>query len=198
MRLIDADALTRKFADFVRESNNSDFADVPTWNDAVSFVRNAPTIEAELQRAYEQGVKDALDKYDETCRIASDIRMATGCKTAKECWELIRNGEIQRVKHGHWIFGDTKGHSWMKCSECCVSQSGQTATFTYCPNCGSRMDNIPTEKVDTSTENANRPTDEGKTCRDCADMRMCIMSAPDGRWKACKDFVPKKKDEVEE
>lgn len=47
MRLIDADALMRKFAEFVRASNNSDFADVPTWNDAVSFVDSAPTIEAE-------------------------------------------------------------------------------------------------------------------------------------------------------
>lgn len=44
------------------------------------------------------------------------------------------------VRHGKWIFGTTLGHSWMKCSECCVSQNGQTATFTYCPNCGAKMD----------------------------------------------------------
>ena len=43
-------------------------------------------------------------------------------------------------RHGKWIFGATMGHSWMKCSECCKSQSGQTACFTYCPNCGARMD----------------------------------------------------------
>lgn len=48
--------------------------------------------------------------------------------------------EVEPVRHGHWIFGETMGHSWMKCSECCVSQSGQTLTFTYCPNCGARMD----------------------------------------------------------
>lgn len=45
MRLIDADALMREFAEFVRASNNSDFADVPTWNDAVSLVDSAPTID---------------------------------------------------------------------------------------------------------------------------------------------------------
>lgn len=39
----------------------------------------------------------------------------------------------------HWIFGSAMGHSYMKCSECCVSQSGQTACFAYCPNCGSYM-----------------------------------------------------------
>ena len=46
MRLIDADALMREFAEFVRESNNSDFADIPTWNDAVSLLGSAPTIDA--------------------------------------------------------------------------------------------------------------------------------------------------------
>lgn len=42
-------------------------------------------------------------------------------------------------RKGHWIFGHTLGHSWMKCSECLVSQDGQTACFSYCPNCGARM-----------------------------------------------------------
>ena len=43
-RLIDADALMKEFSKFVKDSNNSDFADVPTWNDAVSLVESAPTI----------------------------------------------------------------------------------------------------------------------------------------------------------
>lgn len=46
MRLIDADALMREFAEFVRASNNSDFADVPNWNDAVSLLGSASTIDA--------------------------------------------------------------------------------------------------------------------------------------------------------
>ena len=46
MRLIDADALMKEFAEFVKESNNSDFADVPTWNDAVSLLGSAPTVKA--------------------------------------------------------------------------------------------------------------------------------------------------------
>lgn len=45
MRLINADTLMREFAEFVRESNNSDFAKVPTWNDAVSLLGSAPTID---------------------------------------------------------------------------------------------------------------------------------------------------------
>lgn len=43
-------------------------------------------------------------------------------------------------KSGQWIFGHTLGHSWMKCSECLVSQDGQTACFNYCPNCGAKME----------------------------------------------------------
>ena len=46
MRLIDADALMKEFAEFVKESNNSDFADIPTWNDAVSLLGSAPTVDA--------------------------------------------------------------------------------------------------------------------------------------------------------
>ena len=50
------------------------------------------------------------------------------------------------VRHGRWIFGNSNTSSWMKCSICCKSQSGQTATFSYCPNCGALMDlRTPTE-----------------------------------------------------
>lgn len=46
MRLIDADALMKEFAKFVKDSNNSDFANVPTWNDAVSLLGSAPTVDS--------------------------------------------------------------------------------------------------------------------------------------------------------
>lgn len=48
MRLIDADVLMREFAEFVRASNNSDFAKTPTWNDAVSLVGSMPSAEPEI------------------------------------------------------------------------------------------------------------------------------------------------------
>jgi hypothetical protein len=40
-------ALMKEFSDFVRESNNSDFARTPTWNDAVSLVDSMPPSEPE-------------------------------------------------------------------------------------------------------------------------------------------------------
>ena len=43
---ISKNALFREFSDFVRASNNSDFEDPPTWNDAVSLVGSMSTIDA--------------------------------------------------------------------------------------------------------------------------------------------------------
>ena len=45
-RLIDADALMQTYAKFVAPSNNSDFENEPTWNDAVSLLESAPTVDA--------------------------------------------------------------------------------------------------------------------------------------------------------
>lgn len=46
---------------------------------------------------------------------------------------------VDPVVHGRWIFGTTLNHDWMKCSECLKSQT-QTLVFSYCPNCGAKMD----------------------------------------------------------
>lgn len=51
----------------------------------------------------------------------------------------IPAADVAPVRHGHWIFGATNGHSWQKCSECCVLQNGQTLCFSYCPNCGAKL-----------------------------------------------------------
>lgn len=120
-------------------------------------------VESLYNMGYEQGLKDTLDKYDEIFRIASEIRIAVGCKTAKECWELARNGDIQVVKHAHWIherLASTNGGSYavIRCSNCLWQYPMEETK--YCPNCGAKMDDTPTKKVDTPTENTNRPTDE--------------------------------------
>ena len=48
--LISRQALMKEFSDFVRESNNSDFAQTPTWNDAVSLVGSMPSAQPEIVR----------------------------------------------------------------------------------------------------------------------------------------------------
>ena len=45
--LIDRRTLMKEFSDFVRASNNSDFAQTPTWNDAVSLVESMPSAQPE-------------------------------------------------------------------------------------------------------------------------------------------------------
>ena len=39
---IERDAVMQEFADYVKRSNNSDFAPTPTWNEAVQIVEDAP------------------------------------------------------------------------------------------------------------------------------------------------------------
>lgn len=45
-RLIDADALARECAEYVAPANRSDFEPVPNWNDAMSLIGSAQTVEA--------------------------------------------------------------------------------------------------------------------------------------------------------
>lgn len=61
--------------------------------------------------------------------IADAIRAIGGAKTL----------DVAPVVHGRWIYGITLNHEWRKCSECLVSQD-IFGCFTYCPNCGARMD----------------------------------------------------------
>ena len=42
---IEREAVMQKFADHVKRSNNSDFASVPTWNQAVQIVEAFPAVD---------------------------------------------------------------------------------------------------------------------------------------------------------
>lgn len=74
MRLIDADALMKEFAKFVRRSNNSDFAPIPTWNDAVSLTGSAPTVDA---------VERKKGKWMHK-KITADFHVVGQCSVCKE------------------------------------------------------------------------------------------------------------------
>ena len=61
---------------------------------------------------------------------------------ANDIYAAIDNApasDVAPVRHGRWIFGTTNNHGWMKCSKCLVSQT-PNGCFTYCPNCGAKMD----------------------------------------------------------
>lgn len=83
----------------------------------------------------------ALEEFDAWVESTGVLPRGTSYYAeARGCIECVPAADVEPVRHGRWIFGDTCGHSWMKCSECLVSQSGQTLCFTYCPNCGAKMD----------------------------------------------------------
>lgn len=60
-------------------------------------------------------------------------------KAVGDCLDELSAVDAVEVVHGRWIFGHTIGHAWMKCSECLKSQM-PNGCFTYCPNCGAKMD----------------------------------------------------------
>jgi hypothetical protein len=67
--LIDRQALIKEFSDFVRASNNSDFAPKPTWNDAVSLVKSMPPVQPSSSCAHENDTissQAAMDAADDT------------------------------------------------------------------------------------------------------------------------------------
>ena len=89
--------------------------------------------------------KEELKKFFESIEITVTGR--TRAKAIGEVLQAIYNGvmelpttDAEPVRHGKWIFESIRGHAVMTCSECCKVQDGQTLCFTYCPNCGCRMD----------------------------------------------------------
>ena len=52
----------------------------------------------------------------------------------------IPSADVAPVRHGEWeIVVGSNGKEYMVCTCCRVSQD-LTGVFTYCPNCGCRMD----------------------------------------------------------
>ena len=52
----------------------------------------------------------------------------------------MKNEDVAPVRHGRWeIVIGSNGKEYMVCTCCRVSQD-LTGVFSYCPNCGCRMD----------------------------------------------------------
>ena len=52
----------------------------------------------------------------------------------------IQAADVAPVRHGEWeIVVGSNGNEYMVCTCCRVSQD-LTGVFTYCPNCGAKMD----------------------------------------------------------
>ena len=65
VKCIEREAVMQKFADHVKRSNNSDFAPVPTWNQAVQIVEDFPAADVRpVVRGHWIGTKEAEDMGD--------------------------------------------------------------------------------------------------------------------------------------
>lgn len=95
---------------------------------AIATLVNLPSAERHEQ---------ITSEMDEIFRIASEIRLAVGCNTARECWELARKGDIRRVRHGRWVEEERPTCYIYRCTVC---GEGFDTPYHYCPNCGARMD----------------------------------------------------------
>jgi len=109
--------------------------------DAVEVVRIAALKREILQRMDEfiaeyWRLSESLDDHFGGKAAAMEVarRLVNAALTG------LRSYEAEPVRRGRWEFGSTLGHSWMKCSNCLHSQSGWAGTFSYCPNCGAKMD----------------------------------------------------------
>jgi len=87
--------------------------------------------------------------------------------------------DVQEVKHGRWIL-ETKVFPYIDprwtCSECGEETTettgwGTRPKYNYCPNCGSRMDEVTERKCDTCViAQTHNLEDDDTPCRDCEEV----------------------------
>lgn len=59
---------------------------------------------------------------------------------AADCIRYMDAADVAPVRHGEWeIVVGSNGKEYMVCTCCRVSQD-LTGVFSYCPNCGAKMD----------------------------------------------------------
>ena len=59
---------------------------------------------------------------------------------AQQALASVPAADVAPVVHGEWeIVVGSNGKEYMVCTRCRVSQD-LTGVFTYCPNCGAKMD----------------------------------------------------------
>lgn len=109
---ISRQTIMNAFAEYVRRSNNSDFAPTPTWNDAVEIVENLPSVDIDLS-----GFSDKL-------------------------WHIAyERGKAETVRHGHWIISRFGADAKCSvCGYYFNDAYDMENEDNYCRHCGARMD----------------------------------------------------------
>ena len=86
--------------------------------------------------------REALLEHLDRCKQSEDATTLTAAViTALQCFVQSQPAaDVAEVRHGEWeIVVGSNGKEYMVCTCCRVSQD-LTGVFTYCPNCGAKMD----------------------------------------------------------
>lgn len=128
---ISRDAAFKEFAEFVRGSNNSDFVDAPTWNDAVSLIGSLPAADVV---SWEQ------------------LKKAWAIATA-DVAPVVHGEWIDYIGRdlgieGQWLRDDGKT-VFIQCDKCdSLFVRNLMIHPNYCPNCGAKMDGGTNDESD--------------------------------------------------
>ena len=94
--------------------------------------------------------REALLEHLDRCKQSEDATTLTAAViTALQCFVQSQPAaDVAEVRHGEWeIVVGSNGKEYMVCTCCRVSQD-LAGVFTYCPNCGAKMDGGDSDAVD--------------------------------------------------
>ena len=97
----------------------------------------------------EATIKRIKEVYCVGCNSYHGVRCrACGTGDAIDMIEDAPAADVAPVVHGEWeIVVGSNGKEYMVCTRCRVSQD-LTGVFTYCPNCGAKMDGGNSDEAD--------------------------------------------------
>ena len=133
-------AVMKEFSNFVRRSNNSDFAPTPTWNDAVSLVGSMPSAQPEThEKRTETHACDLINRQVAIDAVVSAMIDGADAELVEGVMELLPSAQPQQKK-GHWIGIDDYPYESWECDQCgCVYEKIPSWTPNFCPSCGADM-----------------------------------------------------------
>lgn len=73
-------------------------------------------------------------------KLINEIVYKCGLKHRDAILEIDNAPTIDPVKHGHWISKYWDGGSEHHCSECGAIYKDLYDLYSYCPNCGAKME----------------------------------------------------------
>lgn len=94
---IERGAIMRQFADRVRQSNNSDFAQTPTWNQAVQIVEDFPTADVAPVSEIEKIIESLQEQADIYNARAKELLVEEDGQVSQYTWAVSLRETYRRI-----------------------------------------------------------------------------------------------------